>query len=514
MRIRAESAPGSASKPSHRRLLAVGLVLALVLGFAIAVSLPDSFERVVGAALRDPGTALRGWRMRRQLPSLEIAIDLESYQRWMRVAAAQTAQGYVASEADCATVEVRGGDSPLAGTLCPTIAGPQSGNTGSPAFTLEVAVDAPWLGARRVTLAQADPTSVLGVGYLRMAAEEGLRTPHRQLLDLSVNGTGWGVCVLEATPGADVEAGSVLITFDGAALPWRAPVAPERSFAYARAVFTFPISPDGANTDGAPIARAAALLAGMASGAVPASSVVNPEELGRMVAATALWHGVAALDWRTLVLVYDPVADQLSPAPVGWAPDLMTPLPTAFVDDPVTQRAIAVWLDRYADPALVDAVLASGDLDALYVALGGAPGGLRAALRGHQTAMRETVAPSRTLFASMSEERGAIRIDLRAVLPFPVELVSLDFDGQGIVAVDPAWIQAGASAVSVADGLRVVLAARTSDEPVVAALVVPLTSLPSALPVGQGTLAMITRVWGLETSIPVIVEAVPAWGMP
>ncbi|MCU0522146.1 MAG: hypothetical protein MUF84_15820 [Anaerolineae bacterium] len=502
------------SGSTRRPLLVVGLLLAFAAGFAVAISLPDGFEQSLSAALRDPETALRGWRLRRQLPSVDIAVDFETYQRWMRVVAAQTAQGFVPSDADCATVEVRGGDTPLAGTLCPTVEGPQSGNTRSPEFTLEVAVDVPWLGTRRATLAPADPSSVLGVGYLRMMAEEGLTTPHRQLLDLRVNGTGWGVYILEAAPEVYVEAGDVLVTYSGAALPHAALVAPERSFAYARTVFTSVVGSDGVAPDDPPVGRAAALLAALESSAVVPSSAIDSDALGRMVAATALWHGTALPDWRNLALVLDPESGRFVPIPAGWTPDADTPLPSSFVDDPEVQRAIAVSLDRYTASGLVDSLLASGDLEALYVALGGVPGGLRASLVDHQAAMDAMATPSRTLYAWIAEEPGAIRLDLRAVLPFPVELLGLDFDGLGTVRIDPAWAPDDGASLSVVEDASVVLEARVGDAPVTATLFVPQASLPANLRAGLGTLSLVTRVWGLETAIPVIVETASTWSGP
>ena len=454
-------------------------------------------------------------------------MDLEGYQRWMRVVAAQQAEGYVPAESDCATVELSGGEGAVAGTLCPAPFFRRSTDAARPALALEVGSDASWLGARHVLLAPADPSSVLGIGYLRMVAEEGQRVPLRKLVDLSVNGSGWGTYVLEASAvdvvsiadGAQTsgirEAG-VLVQFGSSELPYMALVTPERSFAYSRTELTLldgaasaGVSPD----DDGLTARAAELLTGIEAGTVLPSAAVDPQALGRLVAATALWHG-AALDWRTLALVFDPGTGRFSPVPVGSVPDPTTPLPSSFVDDPVIQRAIAARMDQYCAPGLVDSVLADGDLDAMYVALGGEPGGLRAILLEHQSALRALVAPSRTLFASIAEEPGSARLHLSAVLPFPVELVGLDINGQGVVPLDPAWVPGESAALAVVEGNRVALSARIGPEPVTASLRVPLASLPSDLRIGQGTLSLITRVWGLETSIPVPVDTVPVPEVP
>ena len=522
MRIRAERAPGAQPRPP-RRSRGLGLILGLLLGFVIALALPDGTLRLLSSILRNPGARLRAWQLRRVWPALEVDVDFESYQRWMRTVEAQRRGQVALSEADCVTVQLGGAAGGLSAMLCPAPAGLYAPLSSTPAFTVEPAAGARLMGMQSAILAPADPASVLGMGYLHTLAAEGLVVAERRFINVSVNGSGWGAYVLEAMPAeaapavmaaSDAAAGLVLVTFDSTELPWPYP-AVERSFAYARPVLT-PLMPDAGEGAGAElVARSGAVIASLDSGAVTPSEVVDVQALARMVAATALWHGATELDWRTLGFAFDGATGLLIPLPAGWTPDAATPFLTPLMQHPAMQREIAVWMDRYSDPTVADLVLAGGDLETLFVALGGEPGTLRATLAGHQAAMRALVEPGRTLFATIADDPAGLSIDLRAILPFPVEVLGLDFGGQGYLAMDAAWVTGSDPAVlwSAAEGATV-LAGRAGSAPVAASFAVPLRALPTDLQVGRGELSLVTRVWGLETSIPVAVDSSAAWRQP
>lgn len=498
-------------------------MLGLLLGFALAVVLPDGTVRSLSSTLRNPGARLRAWQLRRAWPVLEVDVDFESYQRWMRVVESQR-QGQVAlSETDCVTVQLGGAAGGLPATLCPAPARLYAPLSSSPAFTVELAAGARLMGMHSAILAPADAASVMGMGYLRTLGAVGLAVPERRFINVSVNGSGWGAYVLEALPeeaasaataASGSAAGLVMVTFDGTELPWPYPAAP-RSYGYAKPVLTSLASGGGEGAGVELPARSVAALESLASGAVTPSEVVDDQALARMVAATALWHGATELDWRTLAFVSDGATGLLVPLPAGWTPDAATPFLTPLMAHPTMQREIAVWIDRFCDPAVVDLVLTDGDLEALFVALGGEAGALRSTLVGHQAAMRAFVEPSRTLFAAIANDTAGLRIDLRAILPFPVEVLGLDFGGQGYLAMDSAWVTEPDPAVlwTAADGATV-FAGRVGSAPVVASFVVPLQALPADLQVGRGELSLVTRVWGLEAAIPIAVDSSPAWGQP
>jgi hypothetical protein len=483
----------------------VGCVaLAFALGMTVTTWEPTRrLGTSLGHFVRMPRATWEAWRIRNRLPSVELSLKFVVYEQWQAAQARLMRDGASGGPEECVMAEVTAGPSPVLALVCPLYV--EGGlEMHRPPFTLHVQGEQSPLGMRIASLVPATADSVLSTGYLETLSDAGFRVPERTYVHVVVNGSPWGVYAMESHPG-DVFAGdegvaadSVWIAFDGAALSGAPDAAPEVSFAYARPVLRPvgalgplhaadlpPESPAGTAPE---TAAAGALLAALERGDLVPSSVLDPEAVGQLVAATALWHGVRALDWQTLGFLYDPGSGQLTPWVSSATPNPRSPLPAAFTDDPAIQRATVRWMATYSDPAAVDL----GRLEGLYGALGGTPGGLRARLAQHQAAMRAMIAPARTLFAALSTETAGIRLELQAVAPFPVEVLGIDFGARGIVDLSPAWIAEGSAVL--ADTQTVILRARVGADPVRAMVSIPLAALPEGVNIGQGAVLVVTRV--------------------
>ncbi len=505
------------------------VILALALGVSVATWAPG--ERWITSAvqsLRAPRVAWQAWRTRRALPSLDIGLKLAAYQEWRAAGERLLREGVSRGLEDCVMTEVSAGATATTAWWCPIYAD-RADEMRHPSFALTAHAEGTFLGMRSATLVPATPQSVLGSGFLEMLKASGFDVPARSYVHIAVNGSPWGIYAMEEDPAetlsrvGEIGHDRVAVSFDATAYRTATAVVPEASFAYARPAVWAPAATPRVGRDDDPldvteielvqeaaIAEARELLALWERGDIAPAEAIDAEMLGRLAALSALWYGVRDLDWQELILLYDAEDGRFRPWMSGWTPNDQTPLPGVLIDDPEIQRATARWLVTYADAEQTTNPPGIEALEELYVALGGAPGGLQAQLDRHRATIRERVSPTRTLLAEITREPADIRLHLRAVLPFPVEVLALDFGSRGAVELDPAWV-AFDSGVLVGQG-DVILPARLNADPVEVVLRIPLISVPQGVDIGRGTTVVTTRLYGQLETIWVPVQRAGEWG--
>ncbi|HOS79738.1 MAG TPA: hypothetical protein PLJ24_05695, partial [Anaerolineae bacterium] len=260
-------------------------------------------------------------------------------------------------------------------------------------------------------------------GYLETLRRNGFAAATLEPVQLTVNGSSWGLYLLE-TPATE----ALTVGFDARAA-WQAladgEVLADGGFRYAAPAVS------AADDPAAPAAWAT--LDAALEGERALSSVTDAEALGRFVALTMLWTGAPAPDWASLRWSYDPATGQL--APLGSAqPADIAPLPEAFFDDPAVQTAIARALMAYSQPGFLETLRGEfgADLDVPGYVLGGATragGDPWQALTAHQRAMRARVAPEHPLRAMLEPAGEDFVLRLTSLQPFPLEVTGLDVGG-------------------------------------------------------------------------------------
>ncbi len=324
-------------------------------------------------------------------------------------------------------------------------------------------------------------------GYLETLRREGFAAATQTLVRLEINGTAWGLYMLE-TP-APV---SVAARFDAHAA-WETQAAGEPvtdgGFRYAHLI-----------AEGVPLIAAEAAhtrLWEVHTGERPLSAVCDAEALGRFLALTMLWTGQPTPDWRALRWTYDPVTQQLAPVGAGQPWPEHAPLPQAFLDDPVVQAATARALAEFARPAYLEHLRAElgPSLEILWPALG-----MDAAdvpwtrLVLHQQEMRARLNPEHALAATLTQDGATLTLYLANRQPFPLHIVGLDAGGAGLRALNPAWVLPEDRARLVeAEGALVLHAAAD-------AVARPTRlHLPREIVAAGGVdLILVSRLWGMD----------------
>ncbi len=514
---------GVAKKPAAGRAgwWVGGVIVVLTLAIAVGVmGRPRPPASSLNLVVRHPRLALAAWRARRTMPTVNLSVDFTAYQQWRAAQDRLSAGEGVVTPQDCVLAEIGTSGELGPATLCPHRW--SGARPGTPPFEVTMAEGEGLLGIRHATFRPAGAESVLGVGFLRSLDAAGLPVPELRFVHLVVNGSGWGIYAMETSMAEALSAdpavspGSILVSFDARRLPTDGFVGPDAGFAYADVTLTSLDATD--QVTGATLVAPATstleaqatsagvvqLLARLERGEVAPREVLDPDEMGQLIAATALWYGGLSPDWQTLYLIYDPTTGMLHPTSAGWRYDVSTPLPPSFSDDAQIQSAVARRLSVVAPQGYPGSTVPLDQMDALYVALGGAPGALEAELAKHQATILAELRPARTLVATATGDTGVIRLQLRAVLPFPVEVSGLDFGEQGSLTLDPAW----ATGDGLVDGAgAVVLRAQVGADPVEVAISVPPAALPETVDPGLGGLVLTTRLWGLNDVVRVSVDA-------
>ncbi len=359
----------------------------------------------------------------------------------------------------------------------------------------------------RFILWPAAETTYFSLTYRAALRARHLPTTASYYVHLTVNGTGWGMYLVEEIPSVaslqaqGFPAQSVIVAFDRRAYLEAQPLVPDGSFAYARIVV---FRSDNDARDDSELAAIRAdvvrLLHGVEQGIYAPSTLFDPQTLADFMALTMLWRGTPTLDWRSLYLLYDPATRRFTPIGSSALPGAVLALPEAFTADPAIRRAYAQALMAFGSPTFL-ATLQQGEDWRTDAAVSSAE-----TLAEHQARMRAFVAPVRPLVATITELEGGWQLTFANVTPFPVEVLALDVGERVRLPLDPAWVLDAdrARLLEAADGL--ILPAQTGDVARSVTVHVPLTALPAAAFRTPETVNVITRIWGLEAQIAVPVE--------
>lgn len=500
------------------------LVLAFGLGLLVCqLGWGDLLRAYVDVLRRAPQLIVMGWSQRVEVPSLTLDLAFADYQRLYarREQAPNPAidvtpvPAMITSKEGAVSVDLR----------LLNVAVTESNGVHWP-FELIANAGESLLGMRSAILVPADEDLLFTQRYLAMLHDLGSPVPMRRYVRLTVNGTDWGLYVLEELPSTEMLVAegfspeSVVVFFDPHEYLEAQPVVLGDSFAYAQIAVVRAVGGSreewAAALDGDPALAAVyadvvRTLRGVELGEYAPSEAFDVETLARYLAAMMFWRGSSVLDWRTLYLAYDPATRRFVPIGTNAVADSTTQLPTAFIDDPAIQYAYVQTLRTFCKPEFLEAMQEAWDLESsrlsAFITLG-YPLADWDALSAHQDRIQSMLSPSRTLFARVTEIDGILQVRLDAVLPFPVEVLGFDFAERGFLPAAPTWVnpQTKAAFVTGVDG--VILRARVSDAPVMAEMQIPLSSLPMALQGVPDEIRIVTRIWGLDAQIVVPAE----WG--
>ena len=490
--VRPRSEPGAV-------LLIALLLLAFGLGFAAHQGgWYRPLETIAVSFARRPALTAASLLRRSDLPTLTLDVKLARYLELVdrRDQALRTGANAVSAQ-DFVSATITGPDGPVPIWLR-LAAGPATGLAGA-RWPLEAVSrqDATLFGQRAFTLTPADAGTLSTWGYLETLRRAGLLASPYRLVLLTLNGSSKGLYAEEAHPSSAWLAApgrpEVAVVYFDAAAYWEAwawqTVAPTGDgFPTARAAVDCPATEAAASAVCLDALRA---LQALQSGTLAPSAVLDVDETAKFLALTTLWRGSPELDWRSLYLAYDPTTARLTPIGTGSRPLPAAPLPPSLLDDPQLQVAVGRALAQYSSPDYLAQLQAElgADLETVEWDLWPDLGDVAdpwTALEAHQAAMRRQLAPERTLLASVeTADESALVLRLTNVLPFPVQVASLEVGEAGLLPIDPAWVDESDRALLV-DGVEaVVLRAAAAPRPV--HLRVPLAALPAGY--GQDGLA-------------------------
>ncbi len=467
--------------------------------------------------LTNPRNAVKMWVQQSQIPNLRVDLDFEAYQQLHAQQALALQRGAnLASATDYVPATVTHGQEQTSVILrLPEV---KSADLSAERWPLELVVSDghTLLGMRWAELKPATAEARLAETYLTLSHDAGIPTFPRYVVNLIVNGAGWGTYILQAQPATEMlraegfSPESVVVWFDQRAYLEAQPVAPGYSFAYARIAVArrAGTSPeeraDARNRDPALAATYAHIvneLRMLERGDVTPSHVFDVEKLGRFLALRTLWYGTSALDWRSLVLIYEPASQTFTPVAQVAPPDPETLLPATFTYDAEVWDAYMRALETlstfdfqefrrspWGEP--MQYVTADIDLNAL---------------QARQARLRDFISPPRTLFAEADIQNESLVLRLDAMLPFPVEIVGLEIGERGFVSLEHAWVAPGSHSVLLPASEALILPGRLGASPMTLYLDVPVGALPVSLHGASDELALVTRIWGLDEQIKVFV---------
>ncbi|HPD42162.1 MAG TPA: hypothetical protein PLD43_11470 [Anaerolineae bacterium] len=490
MRVQQSGGTSASTARSNTLPLLLGLIFLAAFGLGYLAQQQHWGEALaagIQAWVRSPKTVLTAWRARQQLPTLTVDLRFADYERLSSARERALQQGvYVPLPEEAVTARVTFADA----------RGQVAAELRLPGGAAQGAADAGWTlelrpaGARawrRLTPVVDAAWAWRQWGYLETLRRNGFAAATLEPVRLIVNGSSWGLYLLE-TPVTE----ALTVGFDARAA-WQAlaegEVLADGGFRYA--------APGGSTADDPAAPAAWATLDAAFEGERALSSVTDAEALGRFVALTMLWTGAPAPDWASLRWSYDPATGQL--APLGSAqPADIAPLPEAFFDDPAVQTAIARALVAYSQPGFLETLRGEfgADLEAQGYVLGGAtwPGGDPwQVLTAHQRAMRARVAPEHPLRAMLEPAGEDFVLRLTSLQPFPLEVTGLDVGGVARRALDPAWVRSQDRALLLKAENALVLRAMDGELPQTVELLLPREALAPG-----GELTLFCRVWDAD----------------
>jgi hypothetical protein len=469
------------------------LLVAFVLGFLVH---QYEWHEVALRWGRDPRGAFAAWSVRSALPQVSLDVRFADYQQLLSLRERALRLGVhvpFEDESVSATVIVGAGAREAVELRLP----------GGPASWLQGDVwplDLRW--TRTTDWARLVPVDEMrGEGawqqwaYLESLRREGFAAATQMPVRLQLNGSSWGLYVLETPAPAEFH-----VAFDPQPA-WEVQSAgeslAENGFRYATATVV------GSAASPAAV-EAMARLRAVQRGELTLSEFSDAETLGRFLALTALWTGDPAPDWRTLRWAYDPATQQLLPVGAGhpWAET--APLPEAFLDDPAVQTAYARALTELSRSSYLEEQRREwGDtLEQQWVALGVTAATPWSLLEARQQTLRARLAPERAVAATLEREGASFVLHLANLQSFPLEITGLDAGGTVLRALDPAWVYPEDGALLVEAGDALVLRAARGALPQRVRLRLPRESTTA----GGDTLTVVGRLWEApapELRIPV-----------
>jgi len=494
------SAPDTSS--NHPRpgasliLLGLALLVAFTLGFLVH---QHGWHESLWRWGREPRATFAAWRARAALPLIAVDLRFSHYQRIVSLRDRALRLGVhvpFVDEAVPATmifgagaresVELRlpgGPATPLQGDVWPM----ELRRTGASA----------WLRLTPLDETRTE-AALLQWGYLEALRREGFAAATQTPVRLEINGSPWGLYVLETPTAVDVA-----LRFEAQAA-WEAQAAGEPAgdggFRYAT------VTVEGAS----PVVEGASPVVEAVAHFRDAGQILDAcdaEDLGRFLALTVLWTGQPAPDWRTLRWAYDPATQRLTPVGAGqfWAD--AAPLPEILLDDPAMQIAHARALTEVSRPAYLERLRSEmgSSLEQQWRILGtfATPW---ARLEAHQQTIRARLSPVQALAVTLEPDGVLYMTNLQ---PFPLQIVGLDAGGAGLRPLDPAWTLPEDRECLLESGDAFVL--RATFGPASQSVRV---SLPKNLIAASGDgLAIVCRLWdvnGPELRVPAIdFEAAP-----
>lgn len=374
---------------------------------------------------RAPRATFAAWRARAALPVVAVELRFSDYQQLASLRERALRLGVhvpFADEAVPATVifgagtresvDVRlpGGSDTLQGAAWP--------------LELRRAGATDWL--RLIPVDETRPEAAWQQwGYLEALRREGFAAATQTPVRLELNGSSWGLYILETPAAVDVA-----LRFEAQAA-WEALAAGELLTDAGLRYATVTVS-------GAPLVATTALA--HFRDARQIVDACDAESLGRFLTLTALWTGQPAPDWRTVRWAYNPATQQLAPVGVGQPWVAAAPLPEAFLDDLAVQTAYARALAEFSRPVYLEQLRREwgAALEQQWVTLGGDSGvSPWSFLEAHQRTMRVRLAPTRALAVTLEPDDV---LSLANLQPFPVQIVGVDAGGAGLHALDPTWV--------------------------------------------------------------------------
>lgn len=503
---------------------AVGWGLGLVVGVLLVAVLPTSIGLGTNLSPSGPGKVVAALRMRAQLSDMTLDMGLPEYQQLISDDF-RTAHPSDRSSL-CVSVTARVGAVTDAATLCPALGSRGLIESARPSFELHPGTDATLFDGDPLLFMPATSDAALVTGYMQALKDQGLPTPHFEILHVALNGSNWGLYTAESLwvdepPESLVaESGQYGLAFslpDSSQVPGTVGIGSDFARAEVRSGY-LPGMVGGAWTVGdagdADSVRAMRRARQRWDESMrewrPPSDVIDVRTMGDYMALTALWRGVLVPDWRATRFIYDGDAMHFVPLGSGLAHTAEMGLPAQLYNDPAVQRSYARALRKYGAATYLDGLRLS-DLETLHFALGNdqAEDGLVSYLRDNQARMRAAIASPQTVRVLRSFNGDYLMLDIEALSPFPVEVLGLGFGEEGYLPLVRDWLLTDDGVIA-ANQDQVVLRARLGDRPESVVVRVPRVEVPYVGPSEGTDLHLVTRVWGLDTHFMVPIRLRPS----
>ncbi len=270
-----------------------------------------------------------------------------------------------------------------------------------------------------------------------------------------------------------------------------------------------------ATVNGSDANAALARLRDLQTGVRKPSDVLDVEQMGTLLALSALWQDAPLGDWARLMFYQDASSGRLRPAAmanlISASGSGVLRWPACF-EDPVIQVAYVRALERVSQPDYLQQLrLALGDWDHMrlvFTSQSGKPELTWDDLAARQKRIARWLEPTQMVLAdwivppaSSLKPTSVLSVSLFSLQRVPVEVLGFDVGKSTFLPIDPAWIRDGFDLVISQSKGSVIL--RAADEARLRALRlnVPYTAVFGAERAGQldepVEIRVVTRLWGL-----------------